>query len=325
MTGRTLRFLPTLGRARTLTPIRRFVFTSSLLSPTSQIQRGPPGLRYVLLQKRAGINLPLPLPNSIAQITSSAGETTAPLHSKQPNGDSIPWGIGVMRSGSLVTSREKHSGSGSTDKEVSDESYSSDDDEVTSQRSSNSKSSGGTDSDEEIPTTVTSSRKGSSTTVGTSDEDSEDTEISEDDESTSSTKSGSFKPALKDGEEDSQDESDATDSTNSRTQGSGGSLTSAEGEESELENSVSTSSRLKTVHSRPTSTPLPADNINVATPMLPLPSITPSAQPVGCAGGTNATSSYCSPSSSANRAIYTSKLDSRTLFVAVLLCLFGLL
>jgi len=304
-----------------LTPIRPFISTSSLLSQTSQIQRGPPGLRYVLLQRRTGIDPP---PDSIAQITSPAGETTAPLHSKQPNSDSIPWGIGVMRSGSSVTSREKHSGSGSTEEEVSDESYSSDDDEATGQRSSNSKSNGGTDSNEETPTTVTSSRKDSSASVGTSDEDSEDTEISEDDEPTSSTKSGSSKPALKDGEEDSQDEPDATDSTNSRAQGSGGSLTSAEGEESELENSVSTS-RLKTVHSRPTSTPLPADNINAATPMLPLPSITPSAQPVGCAGGTNATSSYCSPSSSANRAIYTSKLDSRTLFVAVLLCLFGLL
>ena len=228
-----------------------------------------------------------------------------------------------MRSGSSVTSREKHYDSDSTDEEVSDESYSGDGDEATGQRSSNSKSKGGTDSGEEVPTTGTSSRKSSSASVGASDEDSEDPEISEDDESTSSTKPGSPKPTLKDAEEDSQD-SDATDSKSSRIQGNGGSPTSAEGEESELEDSVSTSSRMKTVHSKPTLTPLPADNINAATPTLPLPSITPSAQPVGCAGGTNATSSYCSPSSSANHAIYVSRLDSRTFLVSVLLCLFRL-
>jgi hypothetical protein len=228
-----------------------------------------------------------------------------------------------MRSGSSVASREKHYSSSSTDEEVSDESDSGDDDEATGQRSSNSKSEGGTDDDEEVPTTGTSTRKGSSTSVGTPDEDSEDSEISEDSESTSSTESGSSKPTLKDAEEDPQD-SDATDSNNSRTQGSGGSLTSTEGGESELENPVSTS-RMKTVHSKPTSTPLSADNINAATPTLPLPSITPSAQPVGCAGGTNATSSYCSPSNSANSATYVSKLDSRTFLASVLLCLFGLL
>ena len=264
-----------------------------------------------------------PLTDLVAQITSSAGETTAPPHNKQPNGDSIPWGIGAMRSGSSVTSREKHSSSGSTDEEVSDESYSGDDDEATGQRSSNSKSKGETDYDEEIPTTDTSTRKGSSASLGTSDDDSEVLDISEDDESTSSTKSGSSKPTLKDTEEDSQD-SDAADSKNSRTQGSDDSPTSAEDEESELENSVSTSSRLKTVHSKPASTPLSVKNINVATPTLPLPSITPSAQPFGCAGGINATSSYCSPSSSANGAISVSKLDSRTFFMSVLLCLFGL-
>ncbi|KAF9780186.1 hypothetical protein BJ322DRAFT_1145960, partial [Thelephora terrestris] len=61
-------------------------------------------------------------------IASSAGETIVPPHSKQPNGDSVPWGIGVMRSGSMVASREKQYMEGSTEDDPS-ENYSSDDDE----------------------------------------------------------------------------------------------------------------------------------------------------------------------------------------------------
>jgi len=255
------------------------------------------------------------------QIASSAGETTAPPHSKQPNGDSIPWGVGALRSGSSVASREKHYSSSSTGEEDSDESYSSD----TSQRSSDSKAKGGTDYDEETPATGTSARKGGSASSGKSSEDSEDSTVSEDDETTSSTNSKSSKSTLKDAEDDSK-APDSTDSKNSGTQGGNGSLTSAEAEESELVAPVSTSSRLKTVHSKPTSTPLPTGNINVATPILPLPSTSLSSpQPVGCAGGTNATSSYCSPSSTANYATYVPKLELRAFFVAVSVCLFGLL
>lgn len=220
-----------------------------------------------------------------------------------------------------MTSREKHSSSSSTEEEDSDESYS-DDDEATSQRSSNGKTKGGTDSDEETPTTVTSARKGGNTSTGTSSEDSEDPEVSEDDETSSSLKSGSIKPTLKNTEEDSED-SDATD-LNRGTQGSDGSLTGTKDEESELENPVSTSSRLKTVHSKPTSTPASNNKANAANPTLPLPSTSfPSAQPVGCTGGINATSSYCSPSNSTNYATYASKLDLRAVFVAILLCSFG--
>ena len=229
-----------------------------------------------------------------------------------------------MRSGSSVASREKHYDSTSTNEEYSDGSYSGDDDETTGQQSGNTKAKGGTDSNGETSTKGTSAKKGDSASVGTSGENSEDSEVPEDDGSTPSMKSGSSKPTLKDAEEDSQD-SNATDSESSRTRGSGDSLTSAEDEESKLENPVSTSSRLKTVHSRPTATPVSADSINAAAPTLLLPSATPSAQPVGCAGGINATSSYCSPQSSTSHATYVSKLDSRAFFVSVLLCSLGLL
>ena len=229
-----------------------------------------------------------------------------------------------MRSGSSVASREKHYSSSSTDEQDSAESYSSDE-EVTSQWSSNSKAKGGTDYDEETPTTGTGTRKGSSASAGSSGEDSEDLQVSEDDESISSTKSGSSKSTLKDGEEDSQD-SDSTDSKNGGIRGSNGSLTGAKDEESELGNPVPTSSRLKTVHSKPTSTTPPVGDINAAaTPTLLLPSIIQSAQPVGCTGGINATSSYCSPSNLANHATCTSKLDLRVFFVIVLFFSFGLL
>lgn len=226
-----------------------------------------------------------------------------------------------MRSGSSVASREKHYSSSSTDEQDSDESYSSDE-EVTGQRPSNSKAKGETDYDEETPTTGTGTRKGTSASAGTSGEGSEDLE---DDESTSSTKSGSSESTLKDGEEDSQD-STSTDPKSGETRGSNGSLTGAKDEESEFGNPVPTSSRLKTVHSKPTSTPSPAGDINpAATPALPLPSIAQSAQPVGCTGGINATSSYCSPSNLANHVDCASKLDSRVFFVIVLFCSFGLL
>ena len=265
-----------------------------------------------------GLGSPL---NRLQQITSPAGETTVPSHGKQPNGDDVPWGVGVLRSGSSVAAREKHSGSSSTGEEDSDESYSNDEEEDTNQRSSNSKAKEGTEDDEEASSTRTSSKKGSSGSGRMSNEDSEDSEVLEDDTTSSSTKSGSSKSALKDTEEGSND-SDAVDSTND---GSDSSLTSAEGEESGLEDAVSTSSRLKTVHSKPTST-LSMGNVNAATPTLPLPSAPPSsAQPVGCAGGVNATSSYCSTPSSTNHATYLSKLDSRTLFVTVLVFSFGLL
>ena len=225
-----------------------------------------------------------------------------------------------MRSGSSVASREKHYGSDSTTEEDSDESYSSDDGEATDQRSSssNDKTKGGTDYDEEAPTTEKGTKKADNPNTGTP---SEDSEVSDDDGTTSNTKSGSSKSTLEDAEENSQD----SDTINSETQGSNDSLTGAGDKESELGNSVSTSSRLKTVHSKPTATPLPAGDVNAAAPTLPLPSAAPSAQTVGCAGGTNATSSYCSPSNSANRATYISKLDLRTFFVTVLFCWFGLL
>lgn len=316
-TGQILRFLPTPGLARRSTPIRPFTFTSSTLRITSQIQHGPLALRYVR-PSAEGTEL---TPKLVVQIASSAGETTAPPHSKQPNGDSIPWGVGALRSGSSVASREKHYSSSSDEEEDSDESSSSGDSEDTSQRSSSSKAKGGSDDDEETPTTGTSSSKGGS---AKSSEDSEDSEVSEDDETTSSTKSGSSKSTLKDAEEDSK-VSDTTTSKNSGTQGGNGSVTDAEAEESELEVPVSTSSRLKTVHSKPTSTPLPTGNINAVTPTLPLPSPPSSAQPVGCAGGINATSSYCSPSSTANYATYASKLDLRSFLVVVSVCLYGLL
>jgi len=183
-----------------------------------------------------------------------------------------------------------------------DENYSTNEGQGTGQRPSNGKAKGGAEYDEEVSTTGTDARKGSS---GTSSEDSEDSEVSEG-ETRSSTKSGSSKSALKDTEEDSG----AVDLKDNGT---------------EDEGPISTSSRLKTVHSKPTSTPLPTGNINAATPTLPLPD-TPlsSAQPVGCAGGTNA-SSYCSAPASTNHATLASRLDSRMLFATVLVLSFGLL
>jgi hypothetical protein len=220
-----------------------------------------------------------------------------------------------------VASREKHYGSSSTEVEDSDENYSSDEDEATGQQSSNSKAKGGTEDDEGVSATGTGARKNN----GTSSKDSEDSEVSQDDATSSSTKPGSSKSTLKDTEEDSND-SDATDSKNSGTQESNGVLADAEDEESVSEDALPTSSRMKTVHSKPTSTPVFTDNINAATPTLSLPS-TPSssAQPVGCAGGINATSSYCSAPSSTNHAAYASKLDSKAFFVAILVCSFGLI
>jgi len=261
-------------------------------------------------------------PELVTQITSPAGEATVPPHAKQPNGDAIPWGIGALRSGPSVASREKYHGSSSTEETDSDENYDSSEDEETGQRSSSSKVKGGTDYDDEVSTTETSVRKGGSASSGTSGDDSEDSDISEDDETTSGTKSGSSESTLKDTEENSGDP-DPAGSKISGTQGSDDSLISAEDEESEPEGIVSTSSRLKTVYSKPTSTPF---NINAATPTLPLPS-TPSSsvQSVGCAGGINATSSYCSAPGSINYATYASELDSKAFVVAVLVCSFGLL
>lgn len=255
----------------------------------------------------------------VLQITSSAGEITIPSQSKQPNGDNVPWGVGVMRSGSPVSSREKHYSSSSSNEPDLDESYSNDG-EVTGQQSSNNKTKGGTDYDEETPTTGTGAKKGGGASTGTSSEDPEDLELSEEDEPTSSTKSGSSKSTLKSDEEDSQD-SDGMESTSGGTRGDNRALNG-----SELESPVPTSSRLKTVHSKPTSTPLPVDDINAAaTPTLSLPSIAQSAQPVGCTGGINATSSYCSPSNYANHTACASKLDSRAFFMVVFFCWFGLL
>ena len=234
-----------------------------------------------------------PTPESVVQIASPAGGTAVPSHSNQPNGDGIPWGIGVLRSGSTVASREKHRGSSST----GDEEY------------------------DEVSTTGTSSRKGGGGSSGTSSEDSEDSEVLEDDETDSITNSGSSKSALKDAEEE---DSDAIGSKDNGTRGSNGYLVSAEDEDSGLEGIVSTSSRLKTA--KPTPTPFSIYNVNVATLVLPLPSTPPpSAQPVGCAGGTNATTIYCSAPGYISRAAYASKLDPRVVFVTVLVLSFGLL
>lgn len=216
-----------------------------------------------------------------------------------------------------MASRKNHGGS----EEDSEEDYSTDEDQGTGQRSSSGKAKGGTEYDEDGPATGTGARKGSSGSSGTSSQDSEDSEASEEDETSSSTKPGSSTSALKDTEEDS----DAVDSKNGN-EGSSSSPTSAEDEEPGFESAVSTSSRLKTVHSKPTSTPFPTGNMNAATLTIPLPS-TPlsSAQPVGCAGGTNASSTYCSAPASTNYATHASKLDSRTLFATVLILSFGLL
>jgi len=220
-----------------------------------------------------------------------------------------------------VASRKNH-GSNSTVEEDSDEDYSTDEGRGTGQRSSSGKPKGGTEYDEGVSSTGTSASKGSSGSSGMSIEDSEDSEVSEDDETSSRMKSGSSKSALKDTEEDSG----ATDTKTSGNEGSSSSLTNAEDEEPGLESMVSTSSRLKTIHSKPTSTPFPTGGINAATPTIPLPD-TPlsSAQPVGCAGGTNASSTYCSAPASTNYATHGSKLDSRTLFATVLILSFGLL
>ena len=211
-----------------------------------------------------------------------------------------------------MASRKNHDSS-STGEEDSDEDYSTDEDQSTAQQSSSGKTKGATEYDEDVSTTGTSARKGSSGNGGTSSEDSEDSEASDDDETSSSTKSGSSKSASKVAEEDS-------DSKNGN-EGSSNSLTSTEDEEPGVESAISTSSRLKTVHSKPTSTSFPTGNVNAATPTIPLPS----AQPVGCAGGTNASSTYCSAPTSTNYATRGSKLDSRTLFAAVLILSFGLL
>ena len=263
-------------------------------------------------------------PELASQIESSAGETTAPPHSKQPNGDEIPWGFGVAQSGSPMASREKHSGKASAkEPDDSDEEYSSGDDDKTSQRSSSGEVEETEDEDDsvDIPTTGTSSRKGGITKGGTSSEDSDDLESPGDDETTTSTKSKSSKSSLKDAEEPAKPLNDSTDSdaTDLKNGGTDVSPASEEDEESEPEN---TSSRMKTVHSKPTSTPFSPKNIAVATPTLSLPSATPlSAQPVGCAGGINATSSYCST----NHARYVPKLDLSSFLAAVFLCLFTLL
>ena len=247
--------------------------------------------RFTVRNPVQGTNL---TPESVVQIASPAGGTAVPSHSNQPNGDGIPWGIGVLRSGSSVASREKHRGSSS----MGDEEY-----------------------DEEVSTMGTSSREGGGGSSGTSSEDSEDSEVLEDDETESTTNSGSSKSALKDAEEGS----DVIGSKNG-TEGSNGSLASAEDDESGPEGVVSTSSRLKTVHSKPTPTPFSTYNVNVATLALPLPSTPPpSAQPVGCAGGTNATNTYCSAPGYTSRAAYATKLDPRVIFVTVLVLSFGLL
>lgn len=225
-----------------------------------------------------------------------------------------------MRSGSLVTSREKDYEKASAEENDSDEDDSSSNDETTSQRSGNDQAKGRTydDDSEGVPSTRTSSRQGGSASIGVPSEDSDDFGVSKDDETTSTT-SKSSKSSLT---EDDSNNSDATDSKSIKVDGSPASAQ----DEPELENTVFTSSRIKTVHSKPTSTPFSADNINAVTPTLSLPSPTLlSAQPVGCAGGINATSSYCSAPTSANHATDASKLDSRTFFTTALLCLFVLL
>ena len=208
-----------------------------------------------------------------------------------------------------MASREKHKGGSSSGEEDSDESYSIDDRQATSQGSSNNKAEGGAEYDEEVSSTGTNARKGGSGTSETSSsEDSEDPEVLEDNKTSSSTDSGSSDSTPQDTEEGTKD-SGAADFESSGTEGS-----------------VYTSSRLKTVHSKPTSTPLSMGNLNAATPTLPMPSTPlPSAQPVGCAGGTNASSSYCSAPTTANHATYFSKLDSRACFAAVLFLAIGLL
>ncbi|KAF9652249.1 hypothetical protein BDM02DRAFT_3258688 [Thelephora ganbajun] len=145
--------------------------TDSSLSPyTWTCPEVDPYSAIYFYQFNAAVDKSSPAWTTRFTITSSAGETTVPPHSKQPNGDDVPWGIGVMLSGSPVASREKHYGKGSMEEEDPDENYSNDDDEVTGQQSSKSKAKGGTDYDQETPTTKTSARKGGSASIGTSSE-----------------------------------------------------------------------------------------------------------------------------------------------------------
>lgn len=224
-----------------------------------------------------------------------------------------------------MASREKHSEKVSTQETDSDEGYSSGDDENSNQRSSDGEVEGGTyeDDSEGSTTTRTSPKKSGSVASGTPSEESDDFEVSENDETTSKSKLKSSKSSLKDTEGDSED----LDATGSKNGGIDGSPASVEDEESELEDTVFTSaSRMKTVHSKPTSTPPSAGKINAVTPTLSLPSATLlSAQPVGCAGGINATSSHCSAPTSANHAACISRLELRSFLATTILCLFTLL
>lgn len=218
-----------------------------------------------------------------------------------------------MRSESTVASREKHQNKGSAEEDDSSENYDSDDDEEASQPSGKVK--GGTYGDDSVDTTTTgkNSRKGGNVGTKTTYED-DGLEVTEEDEAVSK----SPKSSLKDDEGDSQGNSETVHSNVENDP----SPTNTGGE-----SPAPTRSRMETIHSRPTSIPFSAGNINAAaaSPTLSLPSTAPlSAQPVGCAGGINATSSYCS-ASPVNDASYISRLDSRTLFAAVLFCLFKLL
>lgn len=224
-----------------------------------------------------------------------------------------------MRSESTVASREKHHNKGSTEEDDSGESYDSDGDEEASQPSGKGKVKGGTYGDGSVDATTTgkNSRKGGN--VGTEEtyEDG-DLEVTEEDK----TVSKSPKSSLKDDEGGSRDNSDTADSNVGTEENDPSPKNTGGG------SPTSTRSRMETIRSRPTSIPFSAGNINAAaaSPTLSLPSTTPlSAQPVGCAGGTNATSSYCSAPSSVNHASYVSELDWRTVFAAVLFCLFKLL
>jgi len=224
-----------------------------------------------------------------------------------------------MRSESTVASREKHRDNGSAEEDDSSENYDSDSDEEASQPSGKGKVKGGTYDNGSVDTTAKgkNSRKGGNEGTETDYGDG-DLEVTEEDE----TVSKSSESGLKDGGGDSQGNSDTANSK-VETEENDPSSTDTGGE-----SPTPTRSRMETIRSRPTSVPFSAGNINVAaaSPTLSLPSTTPlSAQPVGCAGGTNATSSYCSAPSSVNYASYASKLDSRAFFAAVLFCLFKLL
>lgn len=216
-----------------------------------------------------------------------------------------------------MASREKFQENASTEGSGPDEDYSSASNAETSQRSSDDQVKGETEDDdsEGTPAIRTSPSR---TSDGMPGEDSDDLEVSEDDEITS-TKSNSYKSSLKDTGDGSKD-SDATESKNS---GIDTSSASVEEGEPGLE---STSSRMKTVHSKPTSTLFSVHNTSAATLTLSLPSATLlSAQPVGCAGGINVTSSYCSVLPSVNHTTRISKLGWGIFLATVLLCLFALL